>query len=192
MKKSQFADFVGIAPSMVTKYAKDALIVYSAPKVVDARATLAALAGRLDEAKRLAALARLDAGDTTPIANDAPPAPVPSPETRNAKVALDELKRDAVALDLAKRAGDVIPIADVEAVMQDAIGALQAAFDVEARQTADKLTIDLGLAADRNAMLMRQLRSLCTRARARFAAALAELAGDAPDAGVEVEDAEQA
>lgn len=181
MKRIEFARLCDISPSLVTKYDEQGLIVFSAPKIVDVRATLDALAGRLDETKRQAALARLASGDLppAPAANDTP---APAPATRNAKTALDELRRDAVALDLARKAGDVIPIADVEAAIQEAVSALQNAFEIETRACADQLTIDLGLAADRSAMLTRRLRSLSTRARARFAAELAKLAGDEPAA----------
>lgn len=181
MKRVEFARLCEIAPSMVTKYTEQGFVVFSAPKVVNAAATLAALAGRLDEPKRQAALARLASGEipAAPAANDTP---APAPATRNAKTALDELRRDAVALDLARKAGDVVPIVDVEAAIQEAVSALQNAFDIETRACADQLTIDLGLAADRSAMLTRRLRSLSTRARARFAAELAKLAGDEPAA----------
>lgn len=191
MKRKDFADFVGIGPSMVTKYADDGLIVFSSPKDVDVPATLAALAGRLNEEKRQDALARWEAGDIAAPANEhatsAPPL-----SARNAKQALDELRRDSVALDLAKRAGDVIPIADVEAVIVSAIAELQSAFDVEASATTDRLIIDLGLAADRHPVLKRQLRSLLTRARARFAAAMASLADEAPPETEAKDEAEQA
>lgn len=166
MKRVEFAALADISPAMVTKYDDAGLIVFTdATRThVDPAATLAALAGRLDADKHAAALSKLGA----------PAAPAP----RNAKLELDELKRDAHALDLAKRAGDLIPIRDVETAIHDAITELQAAFDIESRAMADQLAIDLGLSVDRAATLQRRLRTLCNRARTRFAASMSDLAGD--------------
>ena len=189
MKRVEFARLIDVSPSLVTKYADDGLIIFSDAdaKRVDARATLDALAGRLDETKRQAAIAKLNAAP----ANESEAPPAPSPAARNAKTALDELRRDSVALDLAKRAGDVIPIVQVEHAIMDAIAKLQSVFEVEAATTADRLAIDLGLSADRKPALPRALRSLCTRARAAFAAEMAKLAGDEPQQGAAADGVDQ-
>jgi hypothetical protein len=108
--------------------------------------------GRLDEEKRRAALEKLDAGARIAANDAAPPeksAPRAPPGVKNAKLEIDELKRDTLALELARRAGELVPVNDVESVILDAIAALQSAFDLETRATADQLTIDLGLSPER-------------------------------------------
>lgn len=162
---------------MVTKYDEQGFIVFADAdrKLVDARATLEALSGRLDEDKRQSALEQLDTRDRVAAAA---PASAPSAAKPSAKAQIDELKRDKLSIDLAERAGALIPIDRVEAVTVDAIVAMQAAFDVEARSTADQLTIDLDLSPERNAMIMRRLRTLIVRARQAFAGKMLELAGD--------------
>lgn len=181
MKRVEFAELAGITPAMVTKYDDQGLIIFSAPKIVDARGTLQQLAGRLDEDKRQAALEKLDALDRI-AANDttAPEAPALAPRTgvKNAKTEIDELKRDKLLVELAEKSGDLIPIATVERVILDAIAEMQAAFDQETHATAAQLTIDLGLSTERTAMLTRRMRTLANKARQRFAAKMLELSGD--------------
>lgn len=169
MKLSAFARLCSIDRKTAATYASQGLVAYSAPMVVDPAESLRLLAGRLNEGKRQAALAQLSG-----VAKDEAAPPVTA---TNARVATDELKRDKIALELAERAGDLIPLAEVEAAALDAIQAMQSAFDVESRATADQLAIDLGLTADRSAMLLRRLRSLSIRARARFSAEMAKIAG---------------
>lgn len=168
---------------MVTKYDEQGLIVFSAPKVVDARASLDALAGRLDETKRRAALdqletrARIAANDT----NVPPIAPSPAPSGgKTAKVQIEELKRDGLQLELARKAGELVPLADVEDFIAKAIEELKVAYELEARGTVDQLQIDLNLSPNHAAMLTRRLRTLSNRARHRFATRMLELAGDDP------------
>ncbi|MFN3464732.1 MAG: hypothetical protein ACK4X1_11725 [Terricaulis sp.] len=181
MKRVEFAELAGITPAMVTKYDDQGLIAFSSPKVVDARATLQLLAGRLDEDKRQAALEKLDALDRI-AANDtsAPEAPPLAARTgaKNAKTEIDELKRDKLLVELAEKSGDLIPIATVERVILDAIAEMQAAFDQETHATAAQLTIDLGLSTERTAMLTRRMRTLANKARQRFAAKMLELSGE--------------
>ncbi|HYD87124.1 MAG TPA: hypothetical protein VEA80_06605 [Vitreimonas sp.] len=180
MKRVAFAELADISPAMVTKYGEQGLLVFIDAKNLDARASLEALAGRLDETKRQAALAKLDAVEKI-AANDTtqpPPAPrAPPPSGKTAKVEIEELKRDTLQLELARKAGDLVPIEEVERTILDAIAGLQAAFDLEARAMAGQLTIDLGLSPDREAMLARRLRTLCNKARQRFAADMMRLAG---------------
>lgn len=191
VKRVEFAALAQISPAMVTKYAEQGLLVFvdDRQKILDARASLEALAGRLDEEKRRAALEKVDAAARIAANDSSPAAAPPAPLARSAKQELDELKRDAQALDLARRAGELIPIADVEAAIVDAVTGLQAAFDAEAREMAQQLTIDLNLSPDRTAMLQRRLRTLCNRARNRFAGEMNRLAGaeteaaEATDAG---------
>jgi hypothetical protein len=181
VKRVEFAELAGITPAMVTKYQDQGLILFSEPKVVDAHATLAALAGHLDEDKRQAALEKLDTA-TRIAANDThAPTPVPRPAPgsgKTAKVEIEELKRDTLQLELARKAGELVPIDDVERVILDAMAGLQAAFDLEARAMAGQLTIDLGLSPDREAMLARRIRTLCNKARGRFATEMMKLAGE--------------
>lgn len=180
MKRVDFAELAGITPAMVTKYADQHLLVFTDAKNLDARASLEALAGRLDETKRQAALEKLAAAERI-AANDThtppPPPDTQRPTTKTAKVEIEELKRDTLRLELATKAGELIPIGDVERTILDAIAGLQSAFDQESRAMAAQLTIDLGLSPDREAMLSRRLRTLCNKARQRFAADMLALAG---------------
>lgn len=193
MKRVEFAELAGITPAMVTKYDDQGLIVFSSPKVVDARATLQQLAGRLDEDKRQAALEKLDALDRIAANDAAPPeSPTLTPRTgaKNAKTEIDELKRDKLLVELAEKSGDLIPMASVERVILDAIAEMQAAFDQETHATAAQLTIDLGLSTERTAMLTRRMRTLANKARQRFAARMLELSGDGAAQAAPAGDAE--
>lgn len=195
MKRVDFASLAGVSPAMVTKYGDLGLLVTSEGKNLDARATLEALAGTLDEEKRQAALEKLDAADRI-AANDAAPTPQ-SPEasparTKTAKVEIEELKRDTLQLELSRKAGELVPIEDVERTILDAIAGLQGAFDQEARSMAAQMTIDLGLSPDKEAILARRLRTLCNRARQRFAADMLKLAGGELHVGNEEDAAKDA
>jgi DNA-binding transcriptional MerR regulator len=172
MKRIEFAKLAEISPAMVTKYDSQGLIVFAGDDDVDALATLEALAGRLDETKRAAALGRLGASARVEAQREA------VPRVRSAKQELDELKRDTLQLELARKAGELVPVEVVERVVLDAIAALQSASDLEAGDTANQLTIDLGLSPDRTAVLKRRLRTFTTRVRARFAGEMLKLASE--------------
>lgn len=198
MKRVEFARLAEISPAMVTKYADQGLLVFVDEKNLDARASLEALAGTLNEDKRQAALeklAKLDAAAQLRAVNDANGAPAiasapgaAKSAAKTTKIEIEELKRDSLALELARKAGDLAPIEDVERVILDAMAGLQAAFDQESRAMAAQMTIDLGLSPDKEAILARRLRTLCNRARQRYAAEMQKLAS----ADLSVADAEPA
>lgn len=191
MKRIEFAELADISPAMVTKYSDQGLIVFSADNSVDATATLALLEGRLDETKRLAALKKLGLAAQFAPASPELPAALQGQPRRTAKIEMDEIKRDLMQLELARRAGELIPIADVERAVFDAIADFRAAFDIEARGMADQLTVDLSLSPERSAMLFRRLRTLNNKAQTRFSTRMLALAGaEEPEASApETDDA---
>lgn len=186
MKRVEFAALCGVTPQMITKYADDGFIVFVDRKNVDARASLALLEGRLDAAKHSAAHAELDSRDaaaaqTPALAAPVAPAPPREAPARNAKVELDELKRDQAALDLARAAGLLVPIADVERRAWEALAAMRSAYDLARTETAEQLCRDLAIPPERVGAMNRTLQRLQARALAAFQQSM-QLRGEQDDA----------
>ncbi len=160
MKRIDFARLADISPAMVTKYADAGYVVFRSADELDPLATLAALEGHLDEAKRQAALAALAGLSETPAAPVAP---------RSAKADLDAIKRDLAVIDLARKTGELIRVDEAARTAAAAVVAMRAAFDLELAATADRLVVELGLSTDRAGALRRTLKASFSRALTTFA-----------------------
>lgn len=170
MNQSEFAELCGISRQMASKYAADGLIVRDADGEIDPEGSLYLLEGRLDDEKRLAALALL--------AGLPAPAPKPAP-LRSPKAETDELKRQMLALQLAKQAGEVVAVAEVEELAHQAVADLRVALETARQPLVERLAAEFGVTADRIGAIARLIKANDAAALAAFATACAKLAGDA-------------
>jgi hypothetical protein len=171
LKQTDFAHLAAITQPMVSKYLAQGLVKTRADGSIDPKASLDALAGRLDEEKRQAALAKLAFLAQTPAPT--PPTPADAPLARSAKLELDEIKLAQARLDLARAAGELVPVARVEEVAYDAVQALRQAWEQQRRPFAERLAADLGLTPERALPIARALQRLFTNVQASFVDTLA-------------------
>jgi hypothetical protein len=184
LNQTDFASLAAITQPMVSKYLAAGFVKLRADGKIDARASLEALAGRLDETKRAAALEKLaflDAG-----AAAARETPANAPRTPSAKSELDEIKRDQARLDYAKAAGELIPASAVEEIAFDAAQAMRQAMEQTRRPTAERLCADLGLTPDRAQLVARALQRRDAAVMAAFVEKIGAPASDAPADPVQV------
>lgn len=173
MRRSQFADLVGVSKQQVGKYVADGAVVLDGSDV-DVEASLAQLEGRLDEGKRQKALSLWGARSTTsaPSAGNASSSAKPL----SGKARHDEAKAEMAELELAKLKGELLDAADVEARTDEAVQALRETMAAGRRSDADKICAKFGVPADKAAALARELADRDERAMGRFARAMGHLA----------------
>lgn len=142
MKRSAFADLVGVSKQMVSKYAASGLVVEVGGDV-DAAATLAGLEGRLDEDKRQAALRALGAIGAAPT-SAASTAPKSS-----AKAEKDNWDARLRELQYRREAGQLVDVEEVDAGARQAVAAMREAFGNRRRDIAEAICVQFGLPADK-------------------------------------------
>ena len=173
MNQKQFAQLCAITQQMVSKYVADGRVVTRASGEIDASASLDALAGHLDEEKRAAArekLAFLSAGAES--SRPASPAPAATPQKSSPKAEHDAIKRDLAALELAQKSGQLIPVAEVEERIFDAVAKMRQAHESTLRSDAERLAHDLGQAQDKVPLILRHMKRAFVNAQTAFVAAL--------------------
>jgi hypothetical protein len=172
MNQSAFATLAGVSRQQAHKYATAGKLVHDGAGKIDAAASLAALEGHLDEAKRQRALAALGVQ---------PPAQQPSglplaPPARSTKMEKDELEIAIRRLELGQKAGELISVAEVDARAREAVSALRETFNNSRREIANRLCAQFGLPADKAVVVARFLAVEFEGAMGRFAEACAAMA----------------
>lgn len=176
---------------MISKYAADGGLSKRGA-LVDARASLALLEGRLDETKRRAALAKLEdipepasgAGDDgPPAAARAPFAPAAGApieaETLSWRMQRDQADARLKQLDLLERQGALVSAADVRLAIEDAVTSFWTESERRIRQEADEIAVALKLNTAQAVALRDAMRARERRLTADFAEAMRRMAGDA-------------
>lgn len=177
MRRSQFAELIGVSKQQVSKYVADGAVVLEGSAVV-VDASLAALEGRLDESKRQKALALV--AERPMISGLLPPS---APKSLSGKARHDEARAELAELELAKRKGELVEASDVEQRAEEAVMALRETMIATRREDADVICAKFGIPADRATALARELSQRDDRALSRFAAAMEALASAAPAQG---------
>jgi hypothetical protein len=155
MKRAAFAMLCGVSRPMISKYEAAGLVVVDGDDV-DAAASLAALDGRLDEDKRLAALAAL--GEVEPQTRaPASAAAAPLPRVTSAKAEKDQVELQLKRLQYGREAGELVFAEAVDAAARQAVTSMREAFGNRRRETAEKLCLQFGLAPDKASALARSL-----------------------------------
>ncbi len=150
MKRAAFASLIGVSKQMVSKYAASGLIVEAGGEV-DAAATLAALDGRLDETKRLAALAAL-AG--SPVLSKSEPGGEIAKSAKSQKDEVDLLLRK---LQYGREAGELVVAEEVDAAARQAVATLREAFGNRRRDIASGICLAFDLPPEKATPLARHL-----------------------------------
>lgn len=171
MSQAAFARLCGISKMMVTKYAQQGFVIKNGQEV-DTRASLQALAGRLDDGKRRRALAALDAGaiapDHQPADDDARAAARPqpaiaasalSPDGHSWRVERDRTDTEIRKIELARLRDEVVDAATIAPAIIDAATAFGAELDRRQRFDADAFAATLKLTVEQ----AKELRALMKR-----------------------------
>lgn len=170
MNVAAFAELCGVSRQAMHKHADAGRVLLDADGSVDVDASLAALAGHLDEDKRRAALEKraFETGATPP-----PPPNKGSAAIQTPKQELDALKAATLRLELAQKAGEVVAVTAVEAAIFDAAAKLRATFDANARALAEDLARECGLPPERAGAVLRRVKRAFAEAQNAAAQALA-------------------
>lgn len=176
MNQSAFAGLCGVSPKMISKY-KDRGLVVVVDGEVDVAGSLAALEGRLDEAKRSKALLAFAEMTGQPLAHDVrDAAPVP---VRSAKAEKDEVELKLKRLEYAREAGELVEKDEVEDSCAQAVAAFRESLANGRRETADMICAEFGIASTKAAQLAKFLQRRDERALGRFADVMGVLAAEA-------------
>ena len=173
MRRSQFADLVGVSKQQVGKYVGDGAVVLDGA-MVDVGESLARLEGRLDEAKRLKALS-LWSGRASAVPKPSAGAPL---RTMTGKARHDEARAELAELELSRRKGELLEYSDVSARADEAVQALRETMAAARREDADKICAKFGLSSEKATALSRELAARDDRALARFSKMMAVLASE--------------
>ena len=173
MRRSAFADLIGVSKQMVSKYEAAGDIVVDGVEV-DAAASLAKLAGRLDEDKRQRALAFIGGEQRSPIAAAAPPtlSPEPAPSAPTARQERDAVERDLKRLRYGQEAGELVSAAEVADAAAAAVAEMREAFANGSRDLANEICAAFAVPSDKAPALKRHLASGFERALGRFSIAI--------------------
>lgn len=178
MKRAAFATLCGVSKQMISKYAASGFVIENADGV-DAAASLAALDGRLDEAKRQAALAALASleGAQPPAAISASAGVTLRP---SAKAEKDEVELKLKRLQYGREAGELVNAEDVDIAARQAVTRMREVFGNRRREIADGVCAQFGVPAEKASALARHLAREFELAMGAFAEDMAALgAGDA-------------
>lgn len=181
MNGQEFADLCGISGAMVSKYAAKGCIVRDAGGQIMPFDSLDALDGHLDDDKRRNALRKLTGEADEGLQSDAPAAK-PFGIGDETRKQLDLIKLQKAKNELAKEAGELIPVEEAVSAAWTAIGKLKEAFDASRRSIVDRALRDLGLPPTSAPVLTRLLKEFEAKGLGGFADSMAELAKDAPAA----------
>ena len=138
MTKTEFSRLCQVSHPMMAPQKYGSLLIMKGKKV-DAVASLAALEGHLDEAKRRAALAHLGQAAPPPASGDV----IDFPTSHRARK--EKADADMKELDLLERQGLLVPAAEVEVAIADAVQTYFAEVDRRKHQAADALSGKLNL-----------------------------------------------
>ena len=180
MRRSQFAELIGVSKQQVGKYVSDGAVLVDGAGV-DVEESLGRLEGRLDESKRQRALAvwggRSGALRSGVVAtNQSAPAKALSGKARH-----DEARAELAELELAQRKGELLETADVEARADEAVQALRETMAAGRREDAAQICSKFGISAEKATALARELNVRDERALGRFARSMAALASNIDD-----------
>lgn len=167
MKRSAFAALLDISKQMISKHAEKGRIV-EADGSVDVAASLAALEGHMDEAKRQRALQITGAASVAR-------APTMAPE-RSSKAQIDDINRDIKRLELGKLAGELVDVAGVEDAASRAVTQLRERVAQGHRETADRICAQFGVGPEKAVALARFLAKEFEGVMGQFARAMQQLA----------------
>lgn len=167
---------------MVSKYESKGLIAVSGDDV-NAPESLVLLEGRLDEAKRMRAIAALAGaeGEATTTAASAPHAPRAS----SAKVQKDEVELNLKRLDYGERAGELVAVDQVAEASRKAVTVMRETFGNERRTIAKSLCAQFDIPAEKETALARFLGDQFELALGKFGEACKRIV-DAPDRIAEI------
>ena len=172
MKPAQFAKIIGVSRQQVAKY-----VATGGVQVIDGQvdvpASLALLAGRLDDGKLHRATQALGAV-TDPVRQAAPAVPLPLTPRQEREV----IERDLKRLEYGRLTGELIQAADVEAAAERAVSDMREAFANVRRETADKICAQFGLPPERAAALARMLAAAFETGMGQFSERMAALAAE--------------
>lgn len=154
MKRSAFAELCGVSKQMISKYAGAGLVVEEGGDV-DAAASLERLAGRLDEDKRLAAIAALQ--QIAPQAVVATTAQPKGPAAPSAKVQKDEIEVQLKRLQYGREAGELVNADEVGHAARHAVASMREAFGNRRREIAETICLQFGLTPEKASPLGRLL-----------------------------------
>lgn len=178
LSQAKFARLCNVSAMMISKYAADGGLAKKGA-LVDARASLALLEGRLDEAKRRAALAKIDEAPVANDRDDLPPPPSPGePESLSWRAQRDQADAKLKQLDLLERQGALVSAADVRMAIEDAVTSFWTEAERRIRQEADEIAVKLKLSNEQAAALREMMRARERRLRADFADAMRRMAGE--------------
>jgi len=145
---------------MVSKYAAIGMI-FEVGREVDAATSLIYLEGRLDEAKRKAALAALAA---SPVLRKAEPPDVDQPVVKSAKSQKDEVELEIKRLQYAREAAQLVSAEEVDYAAAVAVAILREVFGRRYREIAARICTEFDLAPEKAtalaAHLARELESI--------------------------------
>lgn len=187
MNSSEFATLCGISKPMVSKYNADGLISMNG-KQVDARASLAALAGRLNEDKRLLALEKLDALEAGIVAEEVAAKPamprknepgLPAPTSFKAR--RDQYLALNAEVEYRKKVGELLAASDVAQQAELAVEGMREQFSKDRRSMAQDLCAMFDIPADREAALMRFISDRFEGSIGRFGVLARKMAEPAPE-----------
>lgn len=182
MNGQEFANLCGISGAMVSKYAAKGCIVRDAAGAILPFDSLEALNGHLDDGKRRDALRKLTGEEPEEPNFDggAPPPPVMGDETRRQ---LEQIKLQRAKNELAREAGELIPVEEAVSAAWEAVGRLKQGFDAARLALVDRALRDLGLPPTSAPALKRILKEFEAAGLGAFADSMAALANGAPAGG---------
>jgi hypothetical protein len=192
---AKFAELCGLSRMMVSKYKGMGLIAFvdDLEKHVDPEESLRRMAGRFNELKRQAALARLaeyrviEAQATTgmplPLAGPKPNLTPPKAEDAqspakvlSAKQQKDYYEAGLKRLEYMRRAGELLSTAEVATQAELAISAMREVFSNAKRDAAKDFCAAFDIPPDRETAVTRKLGDAFEKALGRFAEAARKMA----------------
>ena len=170
MTQVAFAGLIGVSQPMVSTYKAEGRLVLVG-KRIDPLASLALLAGTLDESKRQQAIRALH--DQAPAAQPSTP---DQPGTLTPKQEREIWAARSAQLQYATQAGALCLVSEVERLAGDAFAELARDLNTAAVESAAKLTATLGLPPQKTPAIRRLVKSEIDRAQATWSRRMAALA----------------
>ncbi len=189
---TKFADLCGISRTMVSKYKRDGMIVFTdaSEKHVDPEMSLEAMAGRFNEAQRQMALVKLAElrgmeaqvrnEMPRPLAGQRPNLTIPRQDDAQKPVSAKQQKDlyDAglKRLEYMRRAGELLLVSDVARSGTEAVNGMRETFSNGRRDMARAFCAKFDLPPDRETAVVRFLGDQFEAALGRFAELAAKMA----------------
>ncbi len=179
MNRARFAQLCGVSKPMISKYEGMGLIKFAdnEGKRVDVLASLDAMAGRLDEDRRIEALARFAAlnGDAKPslpraVTERKTAGLMPDDKPMSHKQEKDYFDAKLKEIEYRRAVGELVLASDVQETATLAVAALRETFSNQKRDLAKGLCAQFDIPPDKETAVMRFLSKGVEEAIGKFGA----------------------